>query len=68
MSSNNVRNINSLNPSTKRAYLPWTSNEDILLLRMYRCEIAKHKMAYVFERTTGSISSRIKKLTKSIHK
>lgn len=68
MSSNTVKNINSLNPSINRAYLPWTSNEDALLLRMYRCKIAKNKMACFFERTTGAINSRIKKLTESKHK
>jgi len=46
----------------KRAYIPWTSYEDAILLKMYECKMKKSRIACFFERTTGAITSRIEKL------
>ena len=50
----------------KNAYEPWNSLDDEILLKMHACKISKSKMACFFERTTGAINSRIKKLTENI--
>lgn len=54
--------IEKIRQTHKRAYLPWTIEDDNKLELLF-CEGKKVKeLAEIFERNTGAVSSRIKKL------
>ena len=56
----------SIKDLPKRAYAPWNEVDDAILVRMYKCKMAKKRMACFFERSVGAINSRIEKLTKEM--
>jgi hypothetical protein len=52
----------SVREKNKSAYAPWTDSEDKKLMDLFYGGKSTKELARIFERTTGSIISRIKKM------
>ena len=55
-------NYQSVREKNKSAYAPWTNEEDKKLAALFQKGKSAKELAKIFERTTGSIVSRVKKL------
>jgi len=59
---NKVYDVEEIRQKYGKAYLPWTEEDDCLLIDLFKQGKAKNELAKLFERNNGAISSRLKKL------
>jgi hypothetical protein len=55
-------NLQLAKEKSKSAYVPWTKDDDKMLMEMFNDGRSPKQLAKIFDRTTGGIIARIKKL------
>ncbi|MDP2736838.1 MAG: PIF1 family DEAD/DEAH box helicase [bacterium] len=59
---NKAYEVKKIRQKYGQAYLPWTEEDDCLLINLFKQGKIKSELAKIFERNKGAISSRLKKL------